>query len=66
MKHNISRIKQMNKNFTEKVKKRRKDLRKKGYADKEQKNEKVSSYISGGILWHFFIVKRFCFFLVFF
>ena len=49
-KHNVSRVKQMNKKSTEKVKKWRKDLWtiKKGYADKEQRNEKVSSYISGG------------------
>ena len=50
IKHNIIRVKQMNKKTTEKVKKRRKDLRtiKKDYADKEQRNKKVSSYISGG------------------
>ena len=43
-------VKQMNKKSTEKVKKQRKDLQtiKKGYADKELRNEKVPSYIAGG------------------
>ena len=43
IKHNISGVKQMNKKSTEKVKKRRKDLPtiRKGYADKEQRNEKM-------------------------
>ena len=49
IKHNISRVKQINKKSTEKVKKQRKHLRtiKKGYTDMEQRNEKVSSYIFG-------------------
>ena len=50
IKHNISRVKQINKKSPEKLKKRRKDLgtTRKGYVDKEQRSEKLSSYISGG------------------